>query len=193
MLHLTTQANPSQASPSFLAGQDISLRSLELSDLDDLWQWFADREVVRYSLSLWLFPYSRHETQTWLEKTLTDKHTLTLGIVERTSGALIGIAGIASMSLINRSGEYFILIGNKESWSKGYGTEVTKLIVEYGFATLNLHRIALTVSEVNSAGVKAYERAGFTREGVLRQACYRDGQYHDKIVMSILRPDWEAR
>jgi RimJ/RimL family protein N-acetyltransferase len=193
MLHLTTQANPSQASPSFLAGQDISLRSLELSDLDDLWHWFADREVVRYSLSLWLFPYSRHETQTWLEKTLTDKHTLTLGIVERTSGALIGIAGIASMSLINRSGEYFILIGNKESWSKGYGTEVTKLIVEYGFATLNLHRIALTVSEVNSAGVKAYERAGFTREGVLRQACYRDGQYHDKIVMSILRPDWEAR
>jgi RimJ/RimL family protein N-acetyltransferase len=142
---------------------------------------------------LWLFPYSRQETQTWLEKTLTDKHTLTLGIVERTSGALIGIAGIASMSLINRSGEYFILIGNKESWSKGYGTEVTKLIVEYGFATLNLHRIALTVSEVNSAGVKAYERAGFTREGVLRQACYRDGQYHDKIVMSILRPDWEAR
>jgi RimJ/RimL family protein N-acetyltransferase len=193
MLNVTTQANPNQASPSFLAGQDISLRSLELSDLDDLWHWFADREVVRYSLSLWLFPYSRHETQTWLEKTLTDKHTLTLGIVERTSGALIGIAGIASMSLINRSGEYFILIGNKESWSKGYGTEVTKLIVEYGFATLNLHRIALTVSEVNSAGVKAYERAGFTREGVLRQACYRDGQYHDKIVMSILRPDWEAR
>jgi RimJ/RimL family protein N-acetyltransferase len=193
MLDLTTQANSNQASPSFLAGQDISLRSLELSDLDDLWHWFADREVVRYSLSLWLFPYSRHETQTWLERTLTDKHTLTLGIVEHTSGALIGIAGIASISLINRSGEYFILIGNKDCWSKGYGTEVTKLIVEYGFATLNLHRIALTVSEVNRAGVKAYEHAGFTMEGVLRQACYRDGQYHDKIVMSILRPDWEAR
>ena len=56
-----------------------------------------------------------------------------------------------------------------------------------------LLRIALTVSEVNRAGVTAYARAGFTREGVLRQACYRDGQYHDKIVMSLLRPEWEAR
>jgi RimJ/RimL family protein N-acetyltransferase len=70
---------------------------------------------------------------------------------------------------------------------------VTKLIVEYGFASLNLHRIALTVSDVNRGGVKAYQRAGFTTEGVLRQACYRDGQYHDKIVMSILRAEWEAR
>ena len=193
MPDLTTQPNPNQASPPFLTGQGISLRSLELSDLDTLWHWFADREVIRYSLSVWLFPYARHETQTWLERTITDKHTLTLGIVERTSAALIGFAGIASISLINRSGEYFILIGNKECWSKGYGTEVTNLVVEYGFATLNLHRIALTVSDVNTAGVKAYERAGFTREGVLRQACYRDGQYHDKIVMSILRPEWEAR
>jgi len=190
---LPTHANPNQSFPTFLAGHRVSLRSLELSDLDDLWHWFADREVIRYSLSLWLFPNSRHETQTWLERTIRDKQTLTLGIVEQASDALIGFAGISGISQINRSGEYFILIGNKNCWSKGYGTEVTKLIVEYGFATLNLHRIALTVSEVNSAGVKAYQRAGFTREGVLRQACYRDGQYHDKIVMSILRPEWQAR
>src|SRR5215216_7516066 len=193
MSDFTTQASSDQAFPTFLVGQSVSLRSLELSDVDALWYWFADREVVRYSLSLWLFPFSRYETQTWLERTISDKHTLTLGIVERTSGALIGFAGIASISLINRSGEYFILIGNKAWWSKGYGTEVTKLVVEYGFATLNLHRIALTVSDLNRAGVTAYERAGFLREGVLRQACYRDGQYHDKINMSILRPDWEAQ
>ena len=193
MPDLTTPPDPSQESPSFLAGQDISLRSLELSDLDAFWHWFADREVVRYSLSMWLFPSSRHETQTWLERTIGDKHTLTLGITEHSSRTLIGFAGITSISLINRSGEYFILIGNKACWSKGYGTEVTKLVVAYGFATLNLHRIALTVSHVNRAGITTYERAGFTREGVLRQACYRDGQYHDKIVMAILRPDWEAR
>jgi RimJ/RimL family protein N-acetyltransferase len=193
MPDLTTQAPSDQAFPTFLVGQSVSLRSLELRDVDALWHWFADREVVRYSLSMWLFPASRHETQSWLERTITDKHTLTLGVVERSSDSLIGFAGLASISLINRSGEYFILIGNKACWSKGYGTEVTQLVVAYGFATLNLHRIALTVSDVNRAGVTAYERAGFTREGVLRQACYRDGQYHDKLVMSILRPEWETR
>src|SRR5215208_3384138 len=116
MPDLTRQPTSNQASPTFLAGQAISLRSLELSDRDALWHWFADREVVRYSLSVWLFPSSRHETQTWLEKTINDTHTLTLGIVERTSEALIGFAGIASIGLINRSGEYFILIGNQSCW-----------------------------------------------------------------------------
>jgi RimJ/RimL family protein N-acetyltransferase len=193
MPDLTTHATSDQTFPTFLAGQSVSLRSLELSDVAVLWHWFADREVVRYSLSLWLFPYSRHETQSWLERTLQDKHTLTLGIVEQPTDALIGFAGISGISLFNRSGEYFILIGNKGAWSKGYGTEVTTLIVDYGFATLNLHRIGLTVSETNYGGVKAYQRAGFTREGILRQASYRDGHYHDKIVMSILRPEWEAR
>ena len=66
------------------------------------------------------------------------------------------------------------------------------MIVHYGFASLNLHRIMLTVSSLNRGGVKAYTKAGFQQEGVLRQACYRDGSYHDKIVMAILRPEWES-
>jgi RimJ/RimL family protein N-acetyltransferase len=57
---------------------------------------------------------------------------------------------------------------------------------------LNLHRIMLTVSSLNIGAVKAYTRAGFQQEGVLRQASYRDGAYHDKIIMAILRPEWEA-
>jgi RimJ/RimL family protein N-acetyltransferase len=181
-----------QRAPSFLVGQRVSLRSLELTDLDALWVWFADREVVQYSLSMWLLPYSRHETQLWLEKTMREKQTLTLGVVEQTTGALIGFAGISGISQINRSGEYFICIGDKRWWSQGCGTETTRLIVSYGFATLNLHRIALTVSALNHGGVKAYERAGFTTEGILRDASYRNGAYHDKIVMSILRHEWEA-
>jgi RimJ/RimL family protein N-acetyltransferase len=51
----------------------------------------------------------------------------------------------------------------------------------------------LTVSSLNTGGVKAYKKAGFQQEGVLRQSCYRDGAYHDKIVMAILRPEWEEQ
>jgi len=51
----------------------------------------------------------------------------------------------------------------------------------------------LTVSSLNRGGVKAYQKAGFQQEGVLRQACYRDGAFHDKIVMAILRPEWEEQ
>ena len=176
----------------FLAGEAIYLRSLEMADRDRLWAWFADLEVVRYSLSIWQFPVSRIETQEWLDQTIRDKKTLTLGIVERSSGRFIGFAGITGISVVGRSGEYFIFIGDKSCWSKGYGAEATKLIVNYGFAGLNLHRIALTVSDVNVGGVKAYQRVGFVTEGRLRDASYRDGRYHDKIVMSILRPEWRS-
>lgn len=177
----------------FLAADGVYLRPLEPEDLPLFQSWFADRDVVRYSLGAWLFPTSMLETAEWLEKAIRDKGTLSLGIVVQDTGALIGYAGIAAISAINRSGEYYILIGDKGNWGKGYGTAVTKVIVEYGFASLNLHRIMLTVSAPNEGGLTAYRRAGFTAEGVLRQACYRDGAYHDKVVMSILREEWDAR
>jgi hypothetical protein len=72
---------------AFLAGERVILRSLETDDLDVFWRWFADREVVRYSLGTWIFPWSK-------------------GVVEKDTEQLIGYAGITSVSRINRSGEY---------------------------------------------------------------------------------------
>ncbi len=91
---------------------------------------------MQYSLSTWQFPTSRWETHQWLERTLRDKQTLTLGIVEQTTQQLIDYGGIAAISSINRSGEYYILIGERASWGKGYGTEATKLIIAHGFKAL---------------------------------------------------------
>jgi len=177
---------------AFLTGDTIDLRPLDHDDIHLFYAWFADRDVVRYALGLWQFPQSRVEVGDWLDRTIHDKGTLSLGITRRDTHELIGYAGITSISVINQSGEYYILIGDKESWGKGYGTEATKLIVDYGFASLNLHRVMLTVSDANVGGVKAYTNAGFIVEGTLRQACYRDGAYHNKIAMSILRPEWES-
>ena len=64
------------------------------------------------------------------------------------------------------------------------------LIVAYGFETLNLNRISLRVYEYNPRGIKAYEKAGFKQEGVLRQDVYRLGKYWDTIVMAVLREEW---
>ena len=50
----------------------------------------------------------------------------------------------------------------------------------------------LTVSELNTGGVKAYTKAGFVVEGRLRQAACRHGVFHDKLVMSVLKAEWEA-
>ena len=117
---------------------------------------------------------------------------VSLAICCKDSSKLIGYAGIAKISHINRSGEYFILIGETDYWEKGIGTEATILITEYGFSTLGLHRIFLTVSEFNKGALRAYEKAGYTHEGLLRDAAFRDGRFHNKILMSALSNEWKA-
>jgi len=103
---------------------------------------------------------------------------------------LIGYAGICNISNANRSGEYFIFIGDRQEWGKGIGSEVTRLTLRMGFEELGLHRIMLTVSEPNYAAIKAYEKAGFKLEGRMREACFRDNQFHDKLFMSVLEEEW---
>ncbi|MBU3102302.1 GNAT family N-acetyltransferase [Clostridium sp. DSM 17811] len=78
-------------------------------------------------------------------------------------------------------------IGDKSYHGKGIGTFVTKEIVNKGFQELGLNRIMLTVSEKNIGAVKVYTKANFKIEGVMKQAFYREGKFHDKVIMAILR------
>ena len=72
---------------------------------------------------------------------------------------------------------------------KGYGTQATRAVVKYGLRTVGLHRISLDVHVDNPAGIRAYEKAGFVREGVLRDAVLWDGERVDEIIMSVLATD----
>ena len=120
-----------------------------------------------------------------------DEQTVVLGIVVKETDLLIGSAGLHQIHFKDRHAEFGILIGEKSAWGKGYGTEVTALMTGYGFATLNLNRVWLRVHEDNQRGIKAYEKVGFKREGVLRQHKYREGRYVDVVVMGILREEWQ--
>jgi RimJ/RimL family protein N-acetyltransferase len=72
------------------------------------------------------------------------------------------------------------------------GTEATRLLVDHAFTEIEdppVHRIGLEVYEFNHRAVRLYERMGFRREGVLRDALHWDGGFHDALVMSMLRTD----
>lgn len=165
----------------------IELKPLSKDDVIPFYTWINDEETIRYSLSLFQRLHSKEQIDAWFKSLFVEQNTYNVGVFLKATGQLIGYAGISGISTLNHSGEYFIFIGDKSQWGKGIGTKVTAEIVTYGFDVLQLNRIMLTVSQLNYGGVKAYERAGFTVEGVLKEACYRDGTYHDKIVMAMLR------
>ena len=171
----------------------ITLKSLSKTNIFPFYKWINDDDVIKYSLSLFGKINTEKEIENWFTELIKDKKNINLGIFLKTTNELIGYAGICDISETNKSGEYYIFIGEKKLWGKGIGTEVTKQILKIGFIDNELNRIMLTVSEPNIGGVKAYEKVGFKIEGRLRQACFRDNEFHDKLIMSILKSEWKER
>ena len=104
----------------------------------------------------------------------------------------IGTVGLYDADLLTRKAEFRILLGAPHT-GKGYGTEATRLVLDFGFQRLGLHRIWLGVTDANIPAVKCYEKCGFTREGLLRDDLFRDGHFYDSIRMSILDTEWRTQ
>lgn len=188
-------------------GERIRLRSAERDDLPTFVKWLNDPEVTA-GLSIY-WPYSQAEEDLWFEEMLKrpkDEHVLCIEIPlledRRAMTAIeaakddalrwkvIGTVGFGPIDHRNHNVEFGINIGEKSYWNQGYGTEAVRVLVQYGFDTLNLHRIYLRVFETNPRAIRAYEKAGFTLEGRQRQAEFRNGKYIDMLVMSILRDEF---
>ncbi|UCC69229.1 MAG: GNAT family N-acetyltransferase [Armatimonadota bacterium] len=106
-------------------------------------------------------------------------------------GHYIGWLGLR-VNDVEQSGSYRIGIENLHYWGKGYGTEVTQLILRYAFETLELHRVHLRVTAYNVRARRCYEKAGFRIEGILRKSFQVDGEWQDDVLMAILREEWES-
>ncbi|SBS26048.1 Spermidine N(1)-acetyltransferase [Marinomonas spartinae] len=173
--------------------EDYYLRSLEPADSEFFYKWSCDREVTLYSLSSYAYPQSKLDIEKWLSTVNSSAKNVSFGLCSKKSDQLIGYAGISAISSLNRSGEFFILIGEKEYWGKGIGTLVTKVVTDYAIRTLGLHRVQLTASAQNIGAVKAYEKAGYQHEeGVMRQSGFRNGEFVDKVLMSVLSTEWQG-
>jgi RimJ/RimL family protein N-acetyltransferase len=175
---------------AFLIGKEIYLRPLDREDADLVRSWLNDPEV-RAHLQ-WYRPLSRRAEEEFIDRVGQSEHDLVLLIVLKEWDCPIGVAGLHDIDVKNRHALFGICIGVKEQWGKGHGSDATRLIVGHAFETLNLNRVFLRVYEDNARGIRAYERVGFKREGLLRQDNFRHGRYWDTIVMGILREEWKA-
>lgn len=106
-------------------------------------------------------------------------------------GIYIGFCSL--MDLQNRNGnlELGIMIGDRNYWDQGYGREVVKLLLHFGFHYLGARRIALTTTAKNERAIRCYQACGFQEEGRPRKVLWIEGEYTDLVNMSILRDEWE--
>jgi RimJ/RimL family protein N-acetyltransferase len=178
-----------------LTGELVELRPYREEDLPHLKAALDDPDVGRLTGSV----HSSDEIDEQpLEKLLewygsrndqTDR--LDLMVVDRATATCVGEVVLNDWDEGNESCGFRILLG-PGGQGRGLGTEATRLLLDYAFAHLPLHRIELEVYAFNPRAQRAYEKAGFVVEGRLRDALRFDGERIDAIVMSVLRPDWLA-
>ncbi len=101
----------------------------------------------------------------------------------------IGVLGLW-VDLIHREAWVGLGIGEREFWSKGYGTDMMKLCQQYVFAELGMERLSLGLHEYNPRALRSYEKCGFRLEGRTRQELLREGKRYDSLWMGILREEW---
>jgi RimJ/RimL family protein N-acetyltransferase len=174
----------------FLDSERLYLRPLDESDLDPCMRWINDSEILQY-LGRKL-PMGRMQEKEWLTSQYASESQLNLAIILKDGDRHIGNCGFNEIDYVNRNAIFGILLGEKDTWNQGYGSEAGKLVIRYGFEQLGLHRIELDVFSYNPRARASYERIGFVLEGTKRESYYRNGQYHDTYVMSVLRSEWEA-
>jgi RimJ/RimL family protein N-acetyltransferase len=86
--------------------------------------------------------------------------------------------------------EFSIFIGEHDCWGKGYGTETTILMLDYGFTLLGLHNITLRVDSYNERAIRAYRRAGFKEFGRRREVWRRGERRFDVVSMDCLASEF---
>ncbi len=173
-----------------IEGKKVRIRAIEKTDIDEIMNWINDPEVMQ---NLFMrYPVSRYQEEKWIEKALDDSNPQNKVFALQTKdGVYLGGIGLHAINWENGNAEVGIVIGKKEHWDKGYGTDAMMTILNFAFNQMNLHRIYLRVYEYNARGIRSYEKCGFKKEGVLRDDRYTNGEFHHTVMMGILKEEFK--
>ncbi|MER3406714.1 MAG: N-acetyltransferase [Chloroflexota bacterium] len=173
-------------------GEKVALGPLRRDLLPLYLKWINDFEVTR-SLAAGMRPMTWEAEEEWYARISKSERDVAFTIYERATLRPIGNTGLHRIDDRHRTAEFGIMIGEKDYWGKGYGTETTALMLEYGFLALGLHNIMLRVYSFNERAVRAYTRAGFRVMGRQREAYRLGGRAYDVIYMDCLATEFQSR
>ena len=179
--------------PATLRGARITLAPLTAQHLDAVRRWRSDPDVTRFwitqavpsaaELRAWLVGNRRAGALTWA--------------ILAAGGRPIGYTNLFDRDRENRHAEVALMIGERAEWGRGYAREALRVLLRHAFAPpaqggLGLHKVVLSVFAENAAARRVYRACGFREDGVLRDDMYRDGAWHDQVLMSVLEEEFAA-
>ncbi|RTR36365.1 N-acetyltransferase [Robertmurraya yapensis] len=168
----------------------IYLRELTSTDIVTINKWRNNRNLIN-SLGA-IFRYINIETEVaWFDNYLNNRsNNIRCAICSEEFAEIIGVVYLLNIDFINSSAEFAIMIGDRNNQGKGIGTFATESILNHAFVDLNLNRVHLSVLEENMRAIRLYEKVGFSIDGVIREAVYKNGEYKNIVLMSILKRNY---
>jgi RimJ/RimL family protein N-acetyltransferase len=171
-----------------MRGESVGLGPLRRDHLQDYLRWINDLQVTR-TLGAPRRPMTAELETAWLDGALmssdpsfTIYELATMRPIGNTTLRVEGDSGCA---------EFGLMIGEKDVWGRGYGSEVTRLMLGYAFDVLGLYNVMLRVYANNPRAIGIYERAGFRRIGVRRGALKVGRRRVDEILMDAVADEFE--
>jgi RimJ/RimL family protein N-acetyltransferase len=151
-----------------------------------------DSEYVRLMSSNALSMSSQKKLKEWMEKRIESgfvPERYYFSVRTLAEDKLIGFFSLY-VELIHSNAWVGIGIGDRDFWSKGYGTDMMKVCLRYAFDELGMQRVSLGLHGYNTRALHSYEKAGFKLEGRSRQDVLKEGKRTDTLWMGILREEW---
>ena len=170
-----------------IKGEKILLRPVKKEDYEAVFNWFNQKDVIDNVIGF-RSNFSIKEALSWCEKASEQSSNSIKWAIETLTNPdiPIGFTGLYNIDYLNRNAESAIIIGEKDFRGKGISKEVLKIVSEFAFKYLNLQLIYANILSSNSSSLNLYRGIGFEEEGVLRKRIYRNGRWHDIVILSLL-------
>ena len=165
-------------------GTKVKLTALAPGDSETLRAWINDRDLVLNNAPYRPVHAEQHEAWFAGAEQRADAVIFAIRVVD--GDRLIGTCQLLHIHPVHRNAELQIRIGEADARGQGHGSEAVRLLLDFAFRDLNLHRVYLNVFASNAAAIRAYEKSGFVQEGVAREAAFIDGRFVDVVQMAAL-------
>lgn len=176
-----------------LEGQRVKLTPLHFKNIYKHFEWNNDPELNRLDSEL---PYQKetfgefkHRFEQMVYHPAPQNRDFEIHADE---DKLIGLAYVVNISEANKHCTVGITIGDRDYWGEGYGRDALSVLLDYCFNEIGMHRVSTETFEYNEAWRKLVRDAGFQRDGIERDYLYREGEYYDKEIYSILAEEYRA-
>jgi RimJ/RimL family protein N-acetyltransferase len=174
-----------------LAGAGFTLRELELTDAPSLLAMLTTEEVTRFISPPPTTVEGFERFITWTRQQRAAGQYICFAVVPVGMNTAIGLFQVRSLSPDFSTAEWGFALGS-EFWGTGLFVDGARLVIEFAFDTVGIHRLEARASVENGRGNGALRKLGAVQEGVLRRAFLRNGRYHDQVLWSLIDTDWEV-